>query len=48
MNSAINVNIAKKARNSCFSNTAFPTQKKGGTNEQYAFFFFNQIAATAF
>jgi len=30
LNSAINVNSAKKARNRCFANTAFPTQKKGG------------------
>jgi len=33
------VNSAKKASNSCFANTAFPKQKKGGPSEQYIAFF---------
>jgi hypothetical protein len=39
------MNSARKARNPCFSLTAFPTQKTSGTHEQYITFSFNQTAA---
>jgi hypothetical protein len=39
------MNGARKARNPCFSLTAFPTQKLSGTYEQYITFFFNQTDA---
>ena len=42
---AINMNSAKKARNPCFSLTAFPMQKISGTHEHYMIFFLNQTAA---